>query len=71
MIMWDKNIQVLLNIPKEKQLRAMGAHPDYHKYNGMTGRIVASAGFDGVWVTFCDDYSKYIGCPLEFLEKVN
>lgn len=68
--MWNKNIQVTLNIPKEKQTKPLGSNPDYHKYNGMTGRIVAAAGNGGVWVSFSDDIKNYVGCPLEFLQKV-
>lgn len=73
-------MRVKLNIPDEDRIIAVvegkailkypGAHGEHYAYHGQSGRIIAGAGGDGVWVAFDGMAPRtYVGCPMKWLER--
>lgn len=62
-------MRVRLNVPESLRGKSPSLHGGHIAYHGQQGRIVAGAGNGGVFVQF-DGMTGYIGCPVEWLERL-
>lgn len=63
-------MRVKLSVPEEMKDKSPAIHGEWIGYDGKTGTVICGAGNGGVWVTFNDSHTNYVGCPVKYLEIV-
>ncbi len=65
------SLRVRLVVPPEEKWKCQSpkAYGEHFGYDGAEGVLIASAGIEGAWVRFDEAAGKYVGCPVNWLQK--